>query len=122
MKHDDDRCCFGSIPRMVVRIVFSVIILVIVLSIVIAVLRGVFGLATGGELMPGWAWTIIGIIVALWLLSWLFRMAFRPWAGRNRDWIWDDRREIRILRRRYARGEISEVQFKKMMKNLKEAE
>jgi uncharacterized membrane protein len=30
------------------------------------------------------------------------------------------RKDIRIIRRRYARGEISEAQFKRMMKNLED--
>jgi uncharacterized membrane protein len=62
---------------------------------------------------PGWFWNLIGILIFVWFISWILR-----WPLRHR--CWEHGHEIRILRRRYARGEITEAQFKKMMKVLKE--
>ena len=120
-QHDDDDCsCWGSLPRLVLRMVISVVVLVVVLSIVFSVLSGVFGIASGVTLIPEWAWAIIGLIVALWVLGWLFRLAFRPWGAHGEHWMRSGRRETGILRRRYARGEITRSQFKTMMKDLKD--
>jgi hypothetical protein len=87
------------------RIIFAIIIASIVFSIISNV---VFERAT----FYNWFWNLLIILFVVWLVSWLFRWPMGHY--------WYHEREVMILRRRYARGEISEAQFKKMMKVLKE--
>jgi hypothetical protein len=89
------------------RVIFSIIILVIVINFV-------FNFASGRMMMfyPDWLWSLFGLFIFIWIISWLFR----PWHYG----YWGHEHEMRILRRRYARGEITEAQFKKMMKVLRE--
>jgi uncharacterized membrane protein len=86
------------------RIVFATIIVMIALGILVE---------RPMVFYPGWFWNLIGILIFVWFISWILR-----WPFRHR--CWEHGHEIRILRRRYARGEITEAQFKKMMKVLKE--
>ena len=58
-------------------------------------------------------WSLFGFFVLVWFLSWFF---FRPW--RRRYWHWHAEDEMEILRRRYARGEITRTQFMTMAKDL----
>jgi uncharacterized membrane protein len=51
---------------------------------------------------------VIFFCVVIWIIEMPFRM------------VGYGRKDIRIIRRRYARGEISEAQFKRMMKNLED--
>jgi len=84
------------------RIVFAAIIVIIALGILVE---------RPMVFYPGWFWNLIGILIFVWFISWILRCPFR-----HGDW----EHGIRILRRRYARGEITGAQFKKMMKVLKE--
>jgi uncharacterized membrane protein len=89
------------------RIIFSILIAVMVFNLF-------FNFALGRAMFyNGWFWNIFGLLVLIWFLSWMFR----PWHYHG---YWDHGHEMRILRRRYARGEISEAQFKKMMKVLRD--
>ena len=93
--------------HVVFRIIFALIIASIVLSVLFSALQGMFFM----NIMSNGLWNIVGLFVLLWFVSWIFR-----WPTR-RYWY-----EERILRRRYARGEISETQFKRMTKVLKDSE
>ena len=100
-----------------IKVVFGIIIALIVLAFVFWAVRAVLGLAFGiGVGSPTWH-LIIGVIAVffvIWLVCWIIRWPLRFMHGGFSN------REFRILRRRYAKGEISESQFKRMMKNLKE--
>lgn len=62
----------------------------------------------------GWIWTLLGIFFFLWILSWIFRLVmWHSHGGRMRG-----DRATEILRRRYARGDITKAQFDKMMQDL----
>ena len=90
--------------------VFKVLFALLVASIVLGVL---FDLVQGNFYMNG-LWNIVGLLFALWFISWLLRWPMR------REWHYDH--EISILRRRYARGEISETQYRRMLKVLEKKE
>ncbi len=102
-----EECCNGmGISRLVIRILIAVFIAALVLQVF-------FNLRIGWPAIyfPGVFWNIIGILILIWIISWLFRW---PWYhGR-----WEHAQELRILRRRYARGQITQAQYKKMMKTL----
>jgi len=92
------------------RIIFRIIFIVLAISIVFWVFSN---LNSGLSCQPmlffsSWGWSLVGLFFFIWFLSWIFRM---PWHDGYRH-------EERILRRRYARGEITEAQFKRMMKTL----
>jgi len=64
-----------------------------------------------------------GIILFVFLIFFVFRLAFWPWRrgyygyhGHRRGW--DDANEI--LRQRYARGEITKDQFEQMQRDLEQ--
>jgi hypothetical protein len=102
MKHEDewDEWRYGI--GIFVRIILALIIAGIVLGLIFS-----FGF---GFFRFNWIWDLIGLLLLIWFLSWIFR------------WPWHHyRHEERILRRRYARGEINRTQFKRMMKDLKES-
>jgi uncharacterized membrane protein len=118
MNRDDD-CCEGGHG---LRIVFGIIFGLLIFTIVISAVFGAFYYPMNGMMFPShWLWTLIGLFFLIWFVSWIFRW---PWHYRRHGY-WrghehDAGREIRILRRRYARGEITEAEFKRMMKVLKE--
>jgi len=98
--------------------VFRIIFAIIVFSIVFGIVFGLVASFINGGVFsvfafPSWIWNLIGLLFFLWLLSWIFRW---PWRHR----YFGEEHAIRILRRRYARGEISEAQYKRMMKTLRE--
>jgi uncharacterized membrane protein len=95
--------------QMVAWVVFRVIVAIIFAIVVFGV---VFGLAFGRLMMfySGWVWDLLGILLIVWFISWIFRW---PWH----KGYWREH-ENRILRRRYMRGEITEAQFKRMTKVL----
>jgi hypothetical protein len=92
----------------VFRVIFSVVIVVIVINIVFN-----FAFERASMFYPDWLWSLFGLLVFVWFMSWIFR-PWRYYGYFGRD------HEMRILRRRYARGEITEAQLKRMMKTLKE--
>lgn len=111
MKHEDEwRYEVFWLLRPILKIIFVIAVLLIVLGIVF---NGVFGMMRPMFFFSNWVWNIIGIFFLIWFISWIFN-----WPWRNK--YWHEGYETRILRRRYARGEISEAQFKRMMKILKE--
>jgi uncharacterized membrane protein len=111
MKHEDEWRYEGFwLLRAFLRVIFVIAVLEIVLGIFS---NGMFGMMRPMFFFSNWVWDIIGIFFLLWFISWI---ATWPWHNK----YWHEEREIRILRRRYARGEISEAQFKRMMKNLSE--
>lgn len=92
-------------------IIFRVISSIIIVSIIFGILfSSVFNRPFSSY--PEWVWNLVGLLAFVWFLSWILR----PWHFR----YWEHGHEMRILRRRYARGEISEAQFKRMMKVLRE--
>ncbi len=66
----------------------------------------------------GWIWILFGIFVIFGLT----RFAFRPWrwGGYSRRYWTRYDEPYRILRERYARGEITKEQFDQMMRDLDE--
>jgi uncharacterized membrane protein len=101
MEHEEE---WHQGPWMFFRIVFAMVLAVLIFSLIF----GSFGIMTSGT---GWAWRLIGIVLLLWFVSWIF-----VWPWRHN--YFGGERAMRILRRRYARGEISRAQFKRMMKDL----
>ena len=111
-KCDHDGFCYCHAGKVIVGVIIGIIALLIVLWLV----RAALGIVLGVVPSTFWVHLILGIIVLifiLWLIAWAIGLPFRLMHGHGR-------RDIRILRRRYARGEISEAQFRRMMKNLKE--
>lgn len=95
----------------VFRVIFAIIIAVVVFDFVFS-----FVLQRSAMMFyPDWTWNLLAVLFFIWLISWIFRWPLH--YGR-----FGYEHEKRILRRRYARGEITEAQFKKMMKVLKEEE
>ena len=93
--------------RIAFRIVFALIIAIIVFTVI-------FNIILEGSLnYNDWLWNLLIIVYEVWIVSWLFRWPMNHY--------WYHERETMILRRRYARGEITEAQFKKMMKVLKDS-
>lgn len=100
-------------PEFGIWVFFRVIFALVIVGIVFSIFFG--GFSTMPFYNAGWAWEIVGFVFLLWLVSWVF-----VWPWRHR--YWEERHEMRILRRRYARGEISRAQFKRMMKDLQHEE
>jgi putative membrane protein len=71
----------------------------------------------GGPQMGWWGWGIGSIFsLIFWvLLILLFISLFRHWSGHGRM---EDDSAGRILRERYARGEISKKEFEEMKKDI----
>jgi uncharacterized membrane protein len=69
---------------------------------------GRFGMMNFGS---GWFWNLVGLLFVIWIISWIFM----PWRRRHGRWHEEPEE---ILRRRYAKGEITQAQFKKMMNDL----
>jgi uncharacterized membrane protein len=100
-------------PRFGIWIFFRILFALLLVGIIFSMLFGGFGMMMPFYMSSGWIWRVIGIVLLLWFVSWIF-----VWPWRHR--YWGEEREIRILRRRYARGEITRAQFKRMMKDLRE--
>lgn len=119
MEHEDDYDRGYHYP--IFRMIFGIIIFLIVVSIVVSIVGGVFFGSSVMMMGTGWhfLWAVVGLLFLIWLLSWIFGF---PWRYRYRHqyWMGGEDHAVRILRRRYARGEISESEFRKRMKNLKE--
>ncbi|MGI0100576.1 MAG: SHOCT domain-containing protein [Candidatus Micrarchaeaceae archaeon] len=68
--------------------------------------------------LPSYAlWHIIELLFVIWIILLVLRWSFFPWHMHRGM---RDGNATRILRRRYAKGEISETQYRKMMKTLSE--
>jgi putative membrane protein len=97
----------------------------------LAVLVGLFSVFFGGIVLAdveyggfcpiygaimGWGWggMLIGLLIIVLLVYLVFRF-FSEGAGRARD---DKNGALEILRRRYARGEISEEEYRRMKEEL----
>jgi len=108
MKQEDEWRYEGFwLLRIVLRIIFAIVVISIIFW-------AIFNLSPGLTcqpmlFFPSWSWSLIGLFIFIWFLSRIFRAS----------WHEGYRHEERILRRRYARGEITEAQFKRMMKTLK---
>lgn len=89
---------------------------VIVLSFVAALYA-----PTGGE-RPwffGPFWLPFGFLFFLFFLFFIFRWVFRPWRWGWGHPFWGDSYDaMEILRRRYARGEVSREEFERMTRDL----
>ena len=119
MNRDDDCCDGGHWLRIAFRIIFGLLIFTIVISVIFGAF---YYYPMNGMMFPAhWFWSLIGLFVLIWFVSWIFRGSWhRHGHGYWSDHWHDAGREIRILRRRYARGEITEAEFRRMMKVLKE--
>lgn len=95
-------------PWHIFRVIFTIIIVVTVLSFV-------FNFASGRMMIfsTDWFWQLFGLFVTIWVISWIFRSWHYGYFGHEH--------EMRILRRRLARGDISETEFKRKMKILRES-
>jgi uncharacterized membrane protein len=100
-----DECC-GRPFGFVVRILIAFIVVSVVLNVF-------FGYVSFPFTYGNWFWNVIGIILILWVISWFFG----PFGHRHGNMGWH---EMWILRRRFARGEITEAQYKRAMKVLEE--
>ena len=108
------KCGGGFCLCRLFRIILSIAALLIVLAIVSWGIRYFFfGTSMPMYFSMGWVWDLIGLLVLLMIIRGILGW---PW----RHGLWSEERESRILRRRYARGEITEAQFKRMMKTLRE--
>jgi uncharacterized membrane protein len=126
MTHEDECDCgrhVGFCACHPFRIIVGIIIFVIVLSVIFSVVRSVLVGAVG---MMSYSYPVLhlffGILVfifVVWLIVWIVRWPLHRMHAHMHEHVHGDRAP-RILRRRYAKGEISETQFKRMMKNLKE--
>ena len=106
MRHEEDWD-----DRYWIRFALRIVIFVIIISVVFGIVFRAFTPMGGAMFYPGdWIWSLVGVFVLIWVISWTFR---HPWGHYMH--------EERILRRRYARGEITSTQFKKMIKDLKES-
>lgn len=104
----NDKCCDGRFGIWIVlRVIFAIVVAIVVLGIIFNILFGRLII-----FYTGWIWNLLGILIFIWFISWIFR-----WPWRHEYW---NEREMWILRRRYAKGNITEAQFKRMMKVLKE--
>jgi hypothetical protein len=105
---EDDRWSDDDFwPRHIFRVIITIIIVVTVLGFV-------FNFTSGRMVIyPDWFWQVFGLFVAIWVISWIFRPWHYGYFGYNH--------EMRILRRRLARGDISEAEFKRKMKILRES-
>lgn len=109
--------------RYIIRISLAVLMVLIGVAIVIAVLRGGPGVSTSGSYpYPmmfafgawGWIWMVISGLVGLSILLIILGLFIR-WVRYGFGY---GGREYRILRQRYARGEITKEQYDQMLKDL----
>ncbi len=100
-------------------------VLIGVAALLSVLLPGRSGLAFGWTppgTVWGWLWTVFGVLVLLWILSWFFRFAFwrGSWGSGGRyygGWRHQDSAAA-IARERYARGELSRDQYDQLIRDL----
>jgi uncharacterized membrane protein len=111
MVHEDEWMSGRFWTSVVFRIIFALVVAAIIFELISN------GLLNWTQQPPflfsNWFWRLVGLLFLVWLLSWMFRW---PWHHRH----WDEGHEIRILRRRYARGEISREEFLRMKEDLEQ--
>jgi uncharacterized membrane protein len=104
-------CCGGmGIGRFVLRLIIALVVVSIVLQIFFNISSN-WPVGIGAGIL----WNIIGILVLIWVILWFFRMPY--YHGH-----FEHAMEMRIIRRRYARGEITQAQFKRMIRDLQKHE
>lgn len=104
---------------MIIGLLLGLVLIIVIFSIVWAVLVQIGTIRSQAFLFPSWIWGLVGLFFLLLLLSWILRLIFGgPW----RHGPWQEARAERILKRRYARGEISREQYKRMMKDIRESD
>lgn len=103
--------CYHNVGRAIIGLIVFIVVLAFAFWLVRSILNLTFGPGSSSisQLVGG----VIGFVIAICIIIWIIRLPFRFMYGFGRS-------DIRILRKRYARGEISESQFKRMMKNLRE--
>lgn len=99
---------------MIVGVIFFIIALALILWLVRLAVIVAFGFASPVFPVASIVVETIVFLIVLCVVVCLLRMPFRMMHGSGR-------RDLRIIRRRYAMGEINEAQFKRMMKNLKDS-
>lgn len=121
MSKDDD-CDYDEFhAHSLVRIIVGIIIFVAVLSIIFWIARfalNEIGIAPYSGVLH-LIFGVVGFILLIWLIIWLIHFLSHGHHHHMHDNHMHGDRAERILRRRYAKGEISEAQYKKMLKNLK---
>jgi putative membrane protein len=89
-------------------------LLMLPIGLIVAFLL-IYFVAFKGGYFPG---EILLILLVVFLGLFVARMAFWRSRKRYRRERWRENEPVRILRERYARGEISREQFDQMMKDL----
>lgn len=91
-------------------------LLMLPIGVIIALVL-IYFVAYSGGYFPG---ELLIILVAVFLGVFVARLLF--WRSRRRYWRerWRANQPIRILRERYARGEITKEQFDQMLRDLKQ--
>lgn len=105
------------------RVIFGVIVFVAAIILIVRAAYVIFGVAAGTTPALSLLWVFLGFVALAIFASIVGALLRWPWHGRHGQWDkWDmgGERATRILRRRYARGEITEVQFRRMTKTLNE--
>jgi uncharacterized membrane protein len=105
-----EECCGIGVGRLLIRLIIALVVASIVLQIFFSI-----RFDWPAVFVPGIFWNVIGILILIWVISWFFRMPY--YHGH-----WEHAMEMRIIRRRYAKGEINQVQFKRMIKDLQKHE
>ncbi len=82
----------------------------------IVVLVLIYFFALRGAYYPGEFLLLVIAILAVMLVA---RMAFRRSRRRYLQQRWEGNESVRILRQRYARGEITKEQFRQMLRDLR---
>lgn len=94
----------------------AVMFILIGVAAIIGVLSGNRDLLPGG--IWNWVWNLIGLLIFLWFLLFLFRVFVRPLRYRKFNDFWGHEDSSEIIRRRYARGEITKEEYEQMMNDL----
>jgi uncharacterized membrane protein len=102
-------------PGIGIAIMFMFIGIAIFIGLIFSIVNGSFDMS----FRTGSIWQLVGLFFLIWFISWIF---FRPWRYSHRHWRWEREDAIEILKRRYAKGEITEAQFRKMMAELRKHE
>jgi putative membrane protein len=73
-------------------------------------------------LYPGGGWIGILVLIATALISWFFlrRVFFRTWTIGERPFYDGEPDHLELLKRRYAKGEISREDYQRMKEELKD--
>jgi len=125
-REDDDWPSGRHVARTAFGIVFGIIGVVIALLVIGFILTAVFKVIPSLQGMSSisWIWDVIALLAVIWIFAWMMRMIFGDHRHRHRHWdewgYWDQGSEYRILRRRYARGEISKKEYEQIKRDLKE--